>query len=83
MDAFESLNYRERAVISAHLGFCMVCYSTKTLDYDKAGKLSLLPCKPQSFMDIAIDHGLSAHDTMDRIYRGALKKLKAQLKDCF
>lgn len=83
MDAFESLNYRERAVVSAHLGFCMVCYSTRTLGYDKAGKLTLISCKPQSFMDIAIDHGLSSPDTADRIYRGALKKMKAQLKDFF
>ena len=28
MAAFENLNYRERAMVSAHLGFCMECYST-------------------------------------------------------
>ena len=27
MTAFENLNYRERAMISAHLGFCMKCYA--------------------------------------------------------
>lgn len=27
MAAFENLNYRERAMISAHLGFCMECYA--------------------------------------------------------
>lgn len=28
MSEFESLNFRERAIVSAHLGFCMKCYST-------------------------------------------------------
>ena len=28
MSAFENLNYRERAMVSAHLGFCMECYAT-------------------------------------------------------
>lgn len=34
MEAFESLNYRERRVVSAHLGFCMKCYSTDYYDKD-------------------------------------------------
>ena len=29
MEAFEHLNYRKRAMVSAHLGFCMECYSTQ------------------------------------------------------
>lgn len=45
MAAFESLDYRERAVVSAHLGFCMECYSVTD--------------RGQPFIDIAIDHGLS------------------------
>ena len=27
MTAFENLNFRERAMVSAHLGFCMECYA--------------------------------------------------------
>lgn len=66
MDAFEHLDYRERAVVSAHLGFCMECYSTKN--------------KGEPFIDIAIDHGLSSPDTADKIYRRALRKMKKDLE---
>lgn len=41
MMAFENLNYRERAMISAHLGFCMECYATHFYDendLDEDGK---------------------------------------------
>ena len=34
MAAFENLNYRERAMVSAHLGFCMECYATYYYDKD-------------------------------------------------
>lgn len=66
MDAFEHLDYRERAVVSAHLGFCMECYSIKN--------------KGEPFIDIAIDHGLSSPDTADKIYRRALRKMKENLE---
>lgn len=66
MAAFESLDYRERAVVSAHLGFCMECYSTKD--------------KGEPFIDIAIDHALSSPDTADKIYRRALRKMKENLE---
>lgn len=65
MEAFEHLNYRERAMVSAHLGFCMECYSTQ------------MP--KQAFIDIAIDHGLASPDTADKTYRKALQKIKKEL----
>ena len=65
MEAFEHLNYRERAMVSAHLGFCMECYSTQ------------MP--KQAFIDIAIDHGLSSPDTADKTYRRALQKMKLEI----
>lgn len=65
MEAFEHLNYRERAMVSAHLGFCMECYSTQ------------MP--KQAFIDIAIDHGLASLDTADKTYRKALQKMKLEL----
>ena len=34
MTVFEKLNYHERAMISAHLGFCMECYATHFYDKD-------------------------------------------------
>ena len=66
MDAFEQLDYRERAVVSAHLGFCMECYS-------------VFP-KGEPFIDIAIDHGLSSPDTAEKTFRRALAKMKEELK---
>jgi len=65
MEAFENLNYRERAMVSAHLGFCMECYSTQ------------MP--KQAFIDIAIDHGLASPDTADKTYRKALQKMKLEI----
>ena len=84
MDAFENLNYRERAIVSAHLGFCMECYSTKyydknDLDVDGNPKLKSRP--KEAFIDIAIDHGLASPDTADKTYRKALQKMKEKLKD--
>ncbi len=82
MAAFESLDYRERAVVSAHLGFCMECYSTEYMDendLDENGKPVRKERKPVPFIDIAIDHGLSSPDTADKIYRRALRKMKGNL----
>lgn len=82
MEAFESLNYRERAMVSAHLGFCMECYSTyyyDNEDLDKEGKPQKKPCPKEAFIDIAIDHGLASPDTADKTYRRALQKMKKDL----
>lgn len=83
MAAFESLNYRERRMLSAHLGFCMECYSTHyydkdDLDEDGNPKRKSLP--EESFIDIALDHGLASPDTADKTYRRALRKMKEMLK---
>lgn len=82
MTAFENLNFRERAMVSAHLGFCMECYAThyydKT-DLDENGKPKRKPLPKEAFIDIAIAHGLSSPDTADKTYRKALNKMKAEL----
>lgn len=83
MKAFENLNYRERAVISAHLGFCMECYATYYYDkddFDEDGKPIRKPVPEEAFIDIAIDHGLASPDTADKTYRKALGKIKKELK---
>ena len=83
MTAFENLNYRERAMISAHLGFCMECYATHFYDendLDEDGKPIRKPIPEEAFIDIAIDHGLASPDTADKTYRRALDKMKAALK---
>ena len=83
MTAFENLNYRERAMVSAHLGFCMECYATHFYDkddLDEDGKSTRKPIPEEAFIDIAIDHGLASPDTADKTYRRALDKMKAELK---
>jgi hypothetical protein len=82
MTAFENLNYRERAMISAHLGFCMECYATHFYDendLDEDGKPTRKPIPEEAFIDIAIDHGLASPDTADKTYRKALDKMKREL----
>ena len=83
MMAFENLNYRERAMVSAHLGFCMECYATHYYDkddLDEDGKPTRKPIPEDTFIDIAIDHGLASPDTADKTYRKALGKMKKELK---
>ena len=83
MTAFENLNFRERAMVSAHLGFCMECYATHnydTDDLDEDGKPIRKPLPKEAFIDIAIDHGLASPDTADKTYRRALNKMKEELK---
>ena len=83
MTAFENLNYRERAMVSAHLGFCMECYATHYYDkddLDEDGKPTRKPITEEAFVDIAIDHGLASPDTADKTYRKALGKMKKVLK---
>ncbi len=84
MEAFESLNYRERRMVSAHLGFCMECYATHYYDKDDLNddgnpKKKAIP--KEAFIDIALDHGLSSPDTADKTYRRALIKIKKQLEN--
>lgn len=83
MAAFEKLNYRERAMVSAHLGFCMECYATHYYDkddLDEDSKPIRKPIPEEAFIDIAIDHGLASPDTADKTYRRALGKMKKELK---
>ena len=58
MAEFEKLNFRERAMVSAHLGFCMECYATHFYDendLDEDGKPTRKPIPEEAFIDIAID----------------------------
>ena len=82
MEAFESLNYRERRMVSAHLGFCMECYATHYYDkddLDEYGEPKKKPRPKEAFIDIALDHGLASPDTADKTYRRALQKMKTIL----
>lgn len=83
MAAFEKLNYRERTIILAHLGFCMECYATRFYDeneLDENGKPMRKSLPKEAFVDIAIDHDLASSDTADKTYRKALGKINKELK---
>ena len=83
MAEFEILNFRERAMVAAHLGFCMECYATHYYDndaLDEQGNPTRKPFQKEAFIDIAIDHGLASPDTADKTYRRALDKMKSELK---
>jgi DNA-directed RNA polymerase specialized sigma subunit len=82
MSTFESLNYRERAIVSDHLGFCRDCYAThyydsEDLDEDKKPKRKARRKVP--FIELAVEHGLASPDTADKTYRRALEKMRKAL----
>ena len=82
MAAFEALNYRERAIVADHLGFCRDCYATHyydTDDLDEDGKPKRKPRKKVPFIELAVEHGLASPDTADKTYRRALEKIRQAL----
>ena len=76
LTAFENLDYRERAIVSEHLGFCPECFTDSQLVTDNTGRKRKQRITPKAFIDIAYDHGLASPASADRIYRKALKKLR-------
>ena len=82
MSTFESLNYRERAIVAEHLGFCRECYATyyyDETDFDLDGKPKRKPRRKVPFIELAVEHGLASPDTADKTYRKALKKMRHAL----
>ena len=82
MSTFESLNYRERAIVADHLGFCRDCYATyyyDTDDLDEDGNPKCKPRRKMPFIELAVEHGLASPDTADKTYRRALGKMKKQI----
>ena len=80
MSTYESLNYRERAIVADHLGFCRDCYATHYYDQDdldKDGKRK--PRRKVPFIELAVEHGLASPDTADKTFRRALEKMRNKL----
>lgn len=75
--AFQELTYREKEIVSAHLGFCPECFSSEYRD--QSGKMHKLTQK--AFLDIAADHMLSSPATAERIYKKALSKMRTALEN--
>ena len=70
-EAFQSLDYRERDMLSKHLGFCPECFATR----DKHGK----PLAKWTYTDLMLQYGLSSPDTVEKAYKKALEKMKNYL----
>lgn len=81
LTAFENLDYRERAIVSEHLGFCPECFSDYQLVTDESGKKIKRRIEPKAFIDIAYDHGLASPSSADRIYRKALEKMRKSIQE--
>lgn len=83
-EAYQKLNYREKSMVAAHLGFCRECWSTHYADkteLDEYGEPIKKPFEKQAFIDIAYDHMLSSPATADRTYRRAIDKMRMYLTE--
>jgi len=67
-EAFQSLDYRERDMLSKHLGFCPECFATR----DKGGK----PLEKWTYTDLMLHYGLSSPDTVEKACEKALEKMR-------
>ena len=78
LNVFESLDYRERMLVAAHLGFCPECYETYEIK-EKGGAPILAPRKKKSLVDLSIEHELadpdSVHEILERAYGKMRKKM--------
>lgn len=84
MSTYEALNYRERAIVADHLGFCRECYATHYYDendLDSDGKPRRKPRRKVPFIELAVEHGLASPNTADKTYRRALEKMQSLLKN--
>ena len=72
LDAFRKLDYREREMLSRRYAFCPECFSIK----DKDGKS--LP--KETYEDIMLDFGLSSPDTVEKVCKRALEKIRRALQ---
>ena len=71
-EAFQALDYRERDMLSKHLGFCPECFST----VDKDGK----PLEKWTYTDLMLHYGLSSPDTVEKVCKQALEKMQRHLQ---
>ena len=78
-EAYDSLEYRERIMLSQHFAFCPECHGDYYLESDENGILRKKKRKPMMYTDIAADHGLSSANTVKRICEKALKMIHKKL----
>lgn len=70
-EAFQALDYRERDMLSKHLGFCPECFATR----DKNGK----PLRKWTYTDLMLQYGFSSPDTVEKACKKALEKMRGRL----
>ncbi len=70
-EAFQALDYRERDMLSKHLGFCPECFATR----DKNGK----PLRKWTYTDLMLQYGFSSPDTVEKACKKALEKIRGNL----
>ena len=78
LNAFESLDYRERMLVAAHLGFCPECYEIYEIK-EKGGAPILAPRKKQSLVELAIEHELADPDSVHVILERAYGKMRKKM----
>jgi len=74
--AWNALNYREKEMLAAHLGFCPDCFSTLERTGDSSAWYDCAPRKRTPYADIAVDFGLSSPESAQRICEKAFKKMR-------
>ena len=81
LSAYGKLDYRERSIVAARLGFCLDCLGTEYIDAAEDGSTVQRRIRKQAYADIAIDHTLSSPSTAERIYRQAIEKMRKALEE--
>ena len=74
--AWNALNYREKEMLAAHLGFCPECFGTLERTGESSAWYDCIPRKRTPFADLAIDFGLSSPESAQRICEQAITKLR-------
>ena len=66
LSSYEELSPRQRYILAHHLGFCENCFKYKN-------KIS--------FIEIAVNNGLSSAEAAEKAYKKAVKELSEKIKD--
>ena len=73
--AWNALNYREKEMLAAHLGFCPECFSVLERTGSSEKWYDCTPRKRTPYADLAIDFGLSSPESAQRICEKAYQKM--------